>query len=290
MAQDNVRGIIWMLVAMLAFAFGDTFLKLLAGAVAAGQLLILTGIGGALIFGVLAWRAGATNWLVNFVHPGVFARTCCEGLAATGFILAFASAPLSIIAAIMQTNPLIVTLGAALLLKERVGPRRWGAIALGLLGMMIVIRPWGEAFEPTALYALVGTVFLSARDLLTRFVPDGVPTVQLGVYAMAFLLPTGAVVQVIMGSSWTSLDASQSWILLGSIAMIPLGFFGATQSMRLGEVSAVAPFRYARLIFALILAAIVFGERPDLWTYLGASIVVCSGLYAMWRERVVQKA
>lgn len=289
MGQDNIRGIFWMLVAMLAFAFGDTFLKLLAGAVAAGQLLILTGIGGALIFGVLAWRAGATNWLANFAHPGVLARTCCEGLAATGFILAFATAPLSIIAAIMQTNPLIVSLGAALLLKENVGPRRWSAIALGLLGMMIVIRPWGEAFEPTALYALVGTIFLSARDLLTRFVPNGVPTVQLGVYAMAILLPTGVIVQALMGSSWTSLDSAQSWVLLGSIAMIPLGFFGATQSMRLGEVSAVAPFRYSRLIFALILAAIVFGERPDVWTYLGASIVVCSGLYAMWRERVVQK-
>ncbi len=281
---NNLRGILWMLIAMLAFAFGDTFMKLLAGSVPAGQVIVLTGVGGVLVFIVFCIQSDARDWVGRILHPGVLARTVCEGLAATGFVMAFATAPLSTIAAIMQTNPLLVTLGAAVLLRERVGPHRWGAILMGLVGMMIVIRPWGAAFEPTALYALFGTICLSLRDLLTRFVPDGVPTVQLGVYAMAMLVPAGAALQLLLGTDYVGLDATQNLILLGSVVMIAFGFFAATQSLRIGEMSAVAPFRYSRLIFALILAYLVFAERPDLPTYLGAGLIVASGLYAIWRE------
>lgn len=269
---------------MLAFAFGDTFLKLLAGALPGGPLLVLMGIGGAAIFALLSLRSGARDWIDRLRHPAVALRTLAEAIAATCFMLAFASAPLSIIAAIMQANPLLVTLGAAIWLGESVGPHRWSAIFLGMVGMLLVIQPWSAGFEPGALWAVIAIVMLSARDLLTRFIPQGIPTVQLGVYAMASIIPAGGILHMILGDTIEPFTLWQTVFMIGATVMIPIGFYGATQAMRVGEVSAVAPFRYTRLLFVLVLAAVIFNERPDTLTYIGATIIVCSGLYAIWRE------
>ncbi len=269
---------------MLAFAFGDALLKLLAGALPGGPLLVLMGLGGSLIFALLSIPAGARDWMSRLCHPAVALRTLAEAIAATCFLLAFASAPLSIIAAIMQANPLLVTLGAAIWLGERVGPHRWSAVVLGLVGMVLVIQPWSAGFSPGALWAVLAIIMLSVRDLLTRFIPNGIPTSQLGVYAMAGVIPAGVLLHLILGDTIEPFSTAQAALMIGVILMIPLGFYGATQAMRVGEVSAVAPFRYSRLIFALILAALIFGERVDTLTYIGALIIVGSGLYAIWRE------
>ena len=233
----NLSGILWMLVAMLAFAIGDALLKLLAGALPGGPLLVLMGVGGVAIFALLCIGADARNWWSRLKHPGIAARTAAEAVAATCFLLAFASAPLSIIAAIMQANPLLVTLGAAIWLGERVGPHRWSAIVLGLIGMLLVIRPWSASFEPGALWAVIAIVMLSARDLLTRFVPRDVPTVQLGVYAMASIIPAGIGLHFVTGDTIAPFSPGQSALMAGAILMIPIGFYGATQAMRLGEVT-----------------------------------------------------
>lgn len=282
--SNNLAGIFWMLVAMLSFAIGDALLKVLAGVLPGGPLLVLMGLGGAVIFAPLCIGSQATDWWTRLKHPAVAARTASETIAATCFLLAFASAPLSIIAAIMQANPLLVTLGAAIWLKEDVGPHRWSAIFLGMIGMVLVIKPWSASFEVGALWAVIATIMLSARDLLTRFVPDGIPTVQLGVYAMASIIPAGFALHFVLGDTIEPFSGQQALIMLGAILMIPVGFYGATQAMRLGEISAVAPFRYTRLLFALVLAAWIFGERPDAMMSIGAAIIVGSGLYAIWRE------
>lgn len=281
----NLRGILWMILGMAAFAGLDTLLKLLAGAVPTGQILVLQGAGGAIVFGLIGLRAGVRDWGPRFRHPAVIGRNICEAGAATCFILALSSAPLSIVAAIIQANPLLVTLGAALWLREPVGPHRWSAICVGLCGVMLVIRPWGAAFDPASLYAVAGVIFLSARDLLVRWVPAGMPTVQLGTMAMLSILLAGAFIHLVPGTAIHAPDARQWVYLVLSVFALAVGFFGTTAAMRAGDISAVAPFRYSRLAFAMIMAAIVFGETPDGLTYLGGAIIVGSGLYTLWREQ-----
>lgn len=275
-----------MVFGMAGFAALDALLKLLAGSIPTGQILMFQGLGGAVIFGVMGLRAGLSDWRARFLHPVLLARNCAEVLAATGFVVALASASLSTIAAIIQSNPLLVTLGAAIWLREPVGPYRWGAILVGLCGVLIVIRPGTAGFEPASLYAVGAVIALSARDLLTRWVPAEVPTVQLGTFAMISLVAAGLVIQVLSGAPLRHPEGWEAIYVIGTILMLPIGIYGTTAAMRVGDISVVTPFRYTRLIFALILAAVIFGERPDALTYLGAAIIVASGVFTVWRERL----
>jgi len=190
------------------------------------------------------------------------------------------------ISSILQANPLLVTLGAALWLKEPVGPRRWTAILVGLAGVLLVIQPWSESFNRLALICLLATVALSVRDLLTRRLPDAVTTLQAATFAVALMVPLGIGVLMVTGDEAVWPTQSQSWLLITTVLTMPIGYFGVTAAMRVGDVAVVTPFRYARIVFALIFAAVIFGERPDALTLAGAAIIVGSGLYTMWREHV----
>ncbi|THH38837.1 DMT family transporter [Aliishimia ponticola] len=284
--SDNLRGILWMVFGMAGFAVLDTLLKILAGAIPTGQVMILQGIGGATVFFLMGLRAGARDWAKRAMHPAVVARNICEALAAVCFITALANAPLSLVAAIIQANPLLVTLGAAVFLREPVGIHRWSAIFVGLLGVLLVIRPWGAGFEPSSLWAVAGVIALSARDLLVRWVPRHYPTVQLGAMAMISLTLAGGALQLLPGATFDPMDGAQQIILVVSIFALAVGFIGTTNAMRSGDISAVTPFRYSRLPFAIGLAAIILNERPDALTLIGAGVIVASGLYTLWREQV----
>lgn len=273
-----------MVFGMIGFAALDALLKALAGSIPVGQILMFQGLGGTAIFVLMGLRAGLTDWWGRFRHPVVIARNLCEVFAATGFVAALASASLSTIAAIIQSNPLLVTLGAALWLREPVGPWRWGAIVVGMGGVLLVIRPGMDGFEPAALLALGAVVFLSGRDLLTRWVPTDIPTVQIGTFAMVSLIAAGGVIQIATAAPIKAPENWQILCLIGTMLTLPIGVYGTTAAMRVGEMSVITPFRYSRLIFALILAAVFFGERPDGLTYLGAAIIVGAGIFTIWRE------
>jgi drug/metabolite transporter (DMT)-like permease len=210
-------------------------------------------------------------------------------LATVGFVSALALIPLSTLSAVIQANPLLVTLGAAFFLGEAVGWRRWLAIFVGLFGVLLIIRPGTAGVRRQSIWlAVVAAVGLSLRDLATRPVPRTVPTTLLASYSFR------------LRGAWRAPDhplprAGPSGARGAGLAGAghPLGLvaiFSITAAMRVGDVSAVTPFRYTRLVFALVIAFFVFGERPDAWTLIGAAIVVASGLYSFWREAQVRRA
>lgn len=283
---DNVRGSALMVVAMLGFAVTDMFIKLLGAALPTGQILLVLGAGGATVFGLAARRRGDTLFGKAFVHPAVLWRNGFEIVGTLCFVSAIVHAPLSVSSAILQANPLLVTLGAALWLKEPVGYRRWSAIGIGLVGVLLVIQPWNERFEPAALLAVGGVLGLAFRDLATRRVPPGISTTLLSSYALSMLVPAGALLLLLPGTAaptWP--DAHEALLLLAAIGISTLGYYGITAAMRTGEVGLVTPFRYSRIVFALIISAVVFDETIDPLMVIGAAIVVASGLYTLWRER-----
>lgn len=268
---------------MLGFALADMFIKFASETLPVGQILAMFGLGGALVFGILAKREGVRLISPVLLMRPVIIRNLSEMGATIGVVTAIALIPFSTFSAIIQANPLLVTLGAALFLGEPVGWRRWTAIFVGLVGVMIIIRPGLEGFDANVWFAVMGVVFLSARDLATRPVPTTISTAQLSTYSMAAIIPAGlGLLAFSGGAAWPS---PIIWgAMLGAIVMGLVAYFSITKAMRVGEISAVTPFRYTRLIFALIIALVIFGERPDAWTLIGAAIVIATGLYSFARE------
>lgn len=200
------------------------------------------------------------------------------------YVAALAFAPLVTATAIFQAMPLAVTMGAALFLGERVGWRRWAAILVGFGGVMIIIRPAAEGFEPASLLAVGSVVGLSVRDVFTRRVPPAIDTMLLTAWGFLAVGLVGAVqILVTGGAVWPT--GPESLLLLGALVFGAVGYWWLTESTRVGELSAIMPFRYSRLLFALLIGVLLFGERPDGWTLLGAAVIVGSGTYAFARER-----
>lgn len=283
-ARDNLRGILLMVAGMAGFALEDTFIKLAANDLPAGFILIVIGLCGTLAFGLMARARGEAVLARAALHPAVMGRNAGEMVGTFGFIVALTLAPLSTVSAVQQAMPLFVTMGAALFLGERVGWRRWTAIAVGFAGVMLVIRPGMEGFDANLLWALLSVAGLGARDLFTRRVPQTISTVQLSVWAFISVTALGAV--MLAASGGMQMPGPWQILWLGCASSVGIGAYWAlTQANRLGEMSVITPFRYSRILFALILGILVFGERPDVITLCGAAIIVGSGIYTFARER-----
>ncbi|MGG7644148.1 DMT family transporter [Rhodovulum sp. YNF3179] len=282
--MDNMRGILLMVGAMAAFALEDMFIKRVAADLPTGQILAFLGLGGTLAFGLAALRARSRLVSRDLLLPAVMLRNLGELIGTIGFVTALALTPLSTASAILQATPLAVTFGAALFLGAEVGWRRWSAIAAGFAGVLIIIRPGLAGFEPASLFAVQGVAGLALRDLATRRVPAKVTTVQLSAYAFAMLIVAGAFLLAIDGPARA--PSPVNWRDLGFALGIGIcGYWAITGAMRVGEIAVVTPFRYTRMVFALGIGALAFGERPDAATLGGAGLIIASGLYTIFRER-----
>ena len=181
--MDNLKGMAWMTLAMLAFALTDMFMVFAAREMPVWQILFLFGMGGAVLFGLWAALLGHRWFSPVLLLRSVMIRNTAEVLATVSFVMALSLIPLSTLSAVIQANPLLVTLGAALFLGESVGWRRWLAIGVGLAGVLLILRPGAESFDPNILYAVAAAIGLSLRDLATRRVPKSVPTPLLASYS-----------------------------------------------------------------------------------------------------------
>lgn len=282
--MENLRGSILMVLAMAGFALEDLFIKRLAEVMPVGQIIVFLGFGGAIVFGIVTRLQGRRLWSRDLVTRAVLLRNFGELVGTLGFVTAIALTPLSSASAILQATPLAVTLGAALFFGEAVGWKRWTAILVGFGGVLMVIRPGLEGFEPASLFAVQGVIGLAIRDLATRAVPRTISSMQLSTYAFATLVPTGLILLAFGGSP--ALPSPVAWRDLALALTFALAaYYAIVAAMRLGDVSVITPFRYSRLIFALIIGVTVFDESPDVWTLTGAAIIIASGLFTFWRER-----
>lgn len=215
-------------------------------------------------------------------YPGLqLLRSLFLLIATSFFFFGFVSIGLANAAAIMSLNPVLITLGAALILGERFGPRRAVGVCAALVGALIIIRPGSDVFSNAALLPLCAAVAYSGYALTTRFVGrDEDPWTSL-LYTAAF----GAlVVSMIVPFFWVQPDytATILMILLGIVGA--LGHFCLIRALMVAEASALAPFSYAGLLFAILWGIVLFAEYPDALTYLGALIIMTSGIYIWHRE------
>ncbi len=282
--MENLRGSALMVAAMAGFALEDMLIKQLAAGLPMGQVLALIGCGGVFTFGVAARLNRRPLFAAALFAPAVLLRTLGEMIAAACFVSALVLTTLSSASAILQATPLAVTLGAALFLRERVGWRRWSAIGIGFMGVLLIIQPGLAGFAPASLLAVVAVAALALRDLATRAVPPEVGTAQLSAWAFASLIPTGLLMMALFGSGAAMPTVADAARLAAAFVVGGLGYYAIVGATRTGEVAVVVPFRYSRLVFAMAIGAAVFGERPDALMLTGAAVIVAAGLYTIWRE------
>ena len=280
---ENQRGAAFMTASMAGFAVEDVFVKAAARNLPLGQVLLTIGLLGMLTFATMARRKGEALLPAAFLSRPMLIRSAFEVTGRLFYGLAITLTALSTTSAILQATPLVVVAGAALVFGERVGWQRWLAVLVGFAGVLVILRP-GAEFSALSLLAVVGLLGFAGRDLATRAAPKGLSNRQLGALGFAMLATAGAILLALNGGAVVP-DGRGLALLAGGTVFGMLGYHALTYAMRTGEVSAVTPFRYTRLIFALILAIALFGERPDVATWIGAALVVGSGIFALTRGR-----
>lgn len=282
--SGNARAAGLMVLGMAMFAIEDLLLKLLALRLSVGEVLFLHGAVGAALFAVLIRLRGQTIGWGGIRRPVVLLRSLGEGLTAITFVAALALGDLASVSAISQALPLAMTMGGALVLGEAVGWRRWLSVLLGFVGVLMIMRPGTEAFHPAAVLALLSVLAAAMRDLSTRRVPPEVSSGLLTVTAFTAIALSGLALMAAQGQGVRVLDLGQGFLLAACVFVGLAGYQAMVVSVRLADLSVIAPFRYSRLVFAMILAVAVLQERPDAWTLTGAAVITLSGIYAMWRE------
>ncbi|MEM6940025.1 MAG: DMT family transporter [Pseudomonadota bacterium] len=285
--SPNLVGALLMMASMACFVLNDTMLKLTGGNVPLFQLLFLRGALTCAL--ILAFRArlGGLRFDVSLRDWAIIGlRSLAEVVIAYFFLTALFNMPLANVTAVLQVVPLAVTLASALFLREAVGWRRMIAIAVGFGGVLLIVKPGLEGFSVWSLYALVAVLGVTARDLVTRQLSKDVPS-------MTVTLATAAAVAAAAGlaslsAPWAPVSAFNGAMIIGSAITILGAYTFSIQTMRLGDVSYIAPFRYSGLVWALLIGLLVFGEWPDTLTLLGAGIVVTTGVFTFYRERQLE--
>jgi len=281
----NLRGALYIAVAMSSFTTNDTLMKSVLPVMNIGQAILLRGVIATALLSLLLLRAGTFPPLRTLANKAVLTRVVCEMAAAATFVFALLHLPIGNITAVLQALPLAVTMGAALLFSEPVGWRRWSAITVGFLGVLIIVRPGFEGFSGWSLLALATVMFCAVRDLSTRLIPQDIPSVWVSIATSTGVTLTGVVMMPFTGG-WSAVGPVPLLFLFAAAMFIVVGYLFVIKAMREGDISFVAPFRYTALLWAILLGYLIFGEVPDGLMLVGSALVVASGLYALYRERV----
>ena len=282
-STENSRGALYMSLAMASFTCNDALVKSVTSSLSVAQIMTVRGIMTTVLVYFVARRLGAIRPLSVMLQPMIQLRTIFEIGATLTLISALGRIDFANISAIMQALPLAVTLGAALFLGEPVGWRRWTAILVGFVGVLIILRPTGAGFTPASILLLAAVFFTSGRDLVTRRIGSDVPSLTVTLFTAAANTAVGALLIAPMGG-WQPMDLGTFLPLVIAALLVFSGYQAVIMSMRTGEISFVAPFRYTGLIWGLVIGVLFFGERPDVFVYAGAAIIIVSGLYSFYRE------
>lgn len=285
---DNLRGAVLMTISMLTFVSNDTVIKFIMQAMPMSQAIVIRGAFVLMGIAIIAPKLGGLRLVIPRDARGPMAiRTVAEIGSTVLFLLALHNMAIGDLSAIMQGLPLVVMVAAALFFGEHLGWRRLSAVGVGMVGVLLILRPGTSAFGIWSVVAIGAMVLIAARDIATRYFSAEVSSATIAFYAAGFVTIYGVVMSPFEG--WIAPNLSQVLLLALSSVFLTFGYITAVAAMRVGEVSYVAPFRYTSLLGSILAGLVVFGEWPDLWTWLGAALVVAAGLYTIWREAKLGK-
>lgn len=281
--SPNVRASLYMMLSMMGFTVNDLFIKLLDGSLPPGQIMAIRGAILVALICLICVQRGVINRVRELFIPAVGVRSIMEVAATLLFLTALTILPFTTISAILQSLPLAVAMGAAVFFKEPVGWRRWLAIFIGFIGVLIIVRPGLDGFHPASLLVLMSVVFAAIRDLVTRKLPTELPSLLVSLSTAAGISIIGALLTTVQ-NNWQPVSLSQFGLLATAACFLFFGYQFIVLAMRTGEIAYVVPYRYTSLIWTMVFGYFIFSEVPDGYTLLGAFIVISMGLFTLYRE------
>ena len=274
-----------MITSMAFFAVEDSLIKFVTSTIPIGQILIMFGLGGALIFLLVAHFKNEKIMLRDMLLLPMYVRALFEIIGRLFYVLAISLIPLSTATVIIQATPIVVVAGAAIIFGEKVGWRRWTAILLGLFGVIVIIQPTAESFSFLSILALIGMIGFAGRDLASRAAPENLSVFILGLHGFIALAFSGLIYTIWDDANFVLIDIDTMGFMIGAVVFGVAAYSCLMKAMRTGEVSAVTPFRYTRLIFGVSLGVFFFNESLNYSTVLGTILIVISGLFILSRNK-----
>ena len=278
--SPTATGMLLYILAIMSMSVMDLFAKLLAERVPVLQVIWARYAGQTAI--VTLFLLPRLRTVVRTRHPGMhFLRSLFLLLATSAFFFGLSHMGLAEATAIIDVNPVLITLGAALFLGERFGLRRALGIGAALIGALIIIRPGSAVFSPVALLPLAAAMFYASFAVATRFLGRNESlwtslfyTALLGAVVLSFAVP----------AVWVRPDATAMALMLGIGIVSAIAQVMLIRALTLAEASAVAPFSYVGLLFATLWGMLFFDAFPDRATMIGGAIIVAAGIYVWHRE------
>jgi len=282
--NNNIKGAALMTGCGSAYVINDALMKLLFSEISLFQALFLRSMIIVPPVVIIAWFAKiAIGNLSNYNKRLVLLRVGAEVCATIAFLIALKHMPLVNVTAILQALPLAITMAAALFLSEPVGWRRWIAILIGFIGVLIIVRPSVNDFNIYSLSAIVALILITVRDVFTRKLTSKVPTITV---AVATVIGIGVFSGIMMiGTEWHPVNASSWPLILGAGVAVLIGTFLSVMAMQTGEISFVSTFRYTAMLVAIGVGILIFDDWPDQLTLIGTVTIVVTGVYSFYRER-----
>jgi drug/metabolite transporter (DMT)-like permease len=284
--EGNIRGIIAMCLAMALFILNDIFVKLASNHWPVHQILIIRGVMATILVFGLIFYFREQGRIKEILHPLVVLRGIVESFVAYAFITALTTMPLADVTSILMISPLLITAAGAFFFGEDVRWRRWMAIAVGFVGMLLVVRPGGSDFSFATILAILSAFGVAGRDLLTRVMPKTIPSLLVTLSSTMSVMIAGIGVSLV--KPLVGYDSNAMIYCAGAAITVALGNYATVMAFRDVEVSVVAPYRYTLIIWAVLGGYLVFGNGPAPIAWLGIFLIIASGLYTINRERIAK--
>jgi len=271
-----------MLCAMFLFSAGDTIAKLLTDSFHPVQIIWFRQLG--LLLGVVVILAFKGTSVLHTRQPKL---QICRGILAVAssllFVFAVSHVPLVDAVAASFVAPFFLTILGAVILKEKVGIRRWSAVIVGFVGTLIVIRPGLGVIHPAVMLVVLAAAFYSTRQIVGRLLADTDKTTTTIAYTA---ITASTLISLPLAFFWHTPTSAQQWLLLLAMALTAgAGEILVIKSLEVTEAIVLAPIHYTLIIWGTVYGYFVFHQLPDRWTIIGAAIVVMAGLYTLRRGK-----
>ncbi|WP_425406142.1 DMT family transporter [Hwanghaeella sp.] len=282
---SSVRGILLMLLAVFIFASQDGITKILIGQYDAPQILLVRFAAFALFVTLWVAKRGGIKKAATSRRPVMQIVRCLLIAVEIGlFAWIVHYMPLADVHALFAAAPLMITALSVPLLGEVVGIRRWSAVGVGFIGVLIILRPGVAAVSPVAMFVLLGALMFALYVVLTRLVSRG-DSSETSLFYMAWV---GFAFSVIVGPFYWTWPDLEGWFWLLALACTSItGHVLFVMALKEAPAAVLQPYQYTILVWAALFGFVFFGDIPDLPTVIGASIIVASGLYTLYREQIV---
>jgi len=279
----NKLAAILVMVGMALISSNDAIMKLSGEEMSVGQMLFVRGFFAVVLFSIYIKASGRPLWPNQMLNKWNWARASCECCATICFITSLTLLPIATASTLVWITPILLTIAAAWLLKERVSAGRWIAVTAGFGGVLLVTNPFGDSFSLAMLLPLCAAVFVSLRDLVTRRIDQRLDSI----YVLLITLLVVTVVGFFMAVTdlRTMSAARASWLGLSAV-LLGMGFLLQIKAVRIGELSFIAPFSYTGILVAGFWGYVIWNQLPTIFVLAGMALIIGSGIYLLTTNAV----